>query len=122
SVFENAGTRDFDIGAHAAIEPQAFDALGPFQWPQPAGCQSRETRFFADGGFYTPNGKARFVPVEPVRDDRIDDVRPFVLNTGRIRDQWHTMTRTGRSARLSAHLAEPFAELHPRDAAALGIA
>ena len=46
---------------------------------------------------------------------------PFRLNTGRVRDHWHTMTRTGRSARLSAHLAEPFVEIHPEDAATLGV-
>lgn len=47
---------------------------------------------------------------------------PFILNTGRIRDQWHTMTRTGKTARLTSHIAEPFAELHPDDADRLGIA
>jgi assimilatory nitrate reductase catalytic subunit len=46
---------------------------------------------------------------------------PFALNTGRIRDQWHTMTRTGKSPRLSAHLAEPFLELHPADAQRLDL-
>ena len=47
---------------------------------------------------------------------------PFVLNTGRVRDHWHTMTRTGKSPRLSQHLAEPFCEIHPADAGRLGIA
>src|SRR3546814_11312422 len=47
---------------------------------------------------------------------------PFTLNTGRYRDQWHTMTRTGLSARLSAHRREPLVEIHPDDAANLGIA
>ena len=46
---------------------------------------------------------------------------PLVLNTGRVRDHWHTMTRTGKTPRLSAHIAEPFVEIHPDDAAALGI-
>lgn len=121
SAFENAGRRDFDIGAHAGIAQHAYDALAPFQWPQPAGQARGETRFFADGGFYHAGGKARLVAIEPVESDRTDAEYPFTLNTGRIRDQWHTMTRTGKSARLSSHIAEPFAELHPRDALEIGV-
>ena len=49
----------------------------------------------------------------------VSDAWPFVLNTGRVRDQWHTMTRTGLSPRLSTHIAEPFVEIHPDDAARL---
>jgi assimilatory nitrate reductase catalytic subunit len=121
SAFENAGSRDFDIGAHAGLTGQAYETLSPFQWPQPAGAATRETRFFAEGGFYHPDGKGRFVAVEPAQTNRTNAAYPFTLNTGRIRDQWHTMTRTGKSARLSAHIAEPFAELNPRDALEMGI-
>jgi assimilatory nitrate reductase catalytic subunit len=121
SAFENAGSRDFDIGAHAGLTDDAYDGLAPFQWPQPAGQAGSETRFFADGGFYHPDGKARFVAVQPTEADRTDPNYPFKLNTGRVRDQWHTMTRTGKSARLSSHMAEPFAELHPRDAMEIGV-
>ncbi|WP_440982243.1 nitrate reductase [Shinella sumterensis] len=121
SAFENFGSRDFDIGAHHGIERDVYDALPPFQWPQPAGQGSRETRFFDDGGFYHADGKARFVAVEPAETDRTNSGYPFTLNTGRIRDQWHTMTRTGKSARLSSHISEPFAELHPRDAIEIGV-
>ena len=62
---------------------------------------ARETRFFADGGFFTPDRRARFVPT-PYRAAGADGVGrafPLVLNTGRMRDQWHTMTRTGKAAR-----------------------
>jgi assimilatory nitrate reductase catalytic subunit len=121
SAFENAGSRDFDIGAHAGLAVDAYDGLAPFQWPQPAGRAGAETRFFADGGFYHADGKARFVAVEPTETNRTDADHPFTLNTGRIRDQWHTMTRTGKSARLSSHIAEPFAELHQRDAMEIGV-
>ena len=121
SAFENAGSRDFDIGAHASLDRRAYDGLLPFQWPQPTGQAVTESRFFADGGFYHADGKARFVAVQPVDSDRTNSDYPFTLNTGRIRDQWHTMTRTGKSARLSAHIAEPFAELHPRDAIEIGV-
>jgi assimilatory nitrate reductase catalytic subunit len=121
SAFENHGSRDFDIGAYAGMDRHAYDGLSPFQWPQPSGRKKAETRFFATGGFYHADGKARFMPVLPAPSDRTSADYPFTLNTGRVRDQWHTMTRTGKSPRLSSHIAEPFAELHPRDAAELGI-
>ena len=79
-------------------------------------------RFFGDGAFFHPGGKARLLPVTwrpPAA--RTEPRFPFRLNTGRVRDQWHTMTRTALSPRLSAHLAEPFLEIHPSDAARLGI-
>ncbi|PZM16239.1 nitrate reductase [Rhizobium tubonense] len=121
SAFENDGDRDFDIGAYAEIDATAYDVLDPFQWPQPRGKQRQTTRYFADGGFYHPDGKARFVPVTAPQPAEANALYPFTLNTGRIRDQWHTMTRTGKSARLSAHIAEPFAEIHPHDAAKIGV-
>ncbi len=115
--------RDFDISAHAAITREAYDALAPFQWPapaEPARNPARKGRFFANGGFYRPGGKARMLAIAPpARRDPAPG--RFHLNTGRIRDQWHTMTRTGLSPRLGAHLAEPFAEIHPEDAARLGL-
>ncbi|MCJ8520973.1 assimilatory nitrate reductase catalytic subunit [Pseudorhizobium tarimense] len=121
SAFENAGTRDFDIGAYGGLTINAYNEIAPFQWPQPAGQVNSETRFFADGGFYHTDRKARFVAVKPRETDRTRPDYPFTLNTGRVRDQWHTMTRTGKSARLSSHIAEPFAELHPRDAMEIGV-
>jgi assimilatory nitrate reductase catalytic subunit len=108
---------DFDISDHATISDDAYDALAPFIWP--ASPRKSGGRFFADGQFHTPDGKARMIAVRaPVA---ATDGLPFRLNTGRIRDQWHTMTRTAKSPRLSAHLAEPFLELHPSDARALGL-
>ncbi|KAA0697945.1 nitrate reductase [Neorhizobium sp. P12A] len=121
SAFENNGGRDFDIGAYAGMGSSSYDEFQPFQWPQPEGGKAIETRFFAKGGFYHADGKARFVAVNPVLMDRTDPNYPFTLNTGRVRDHWHTMTRTGKSARLSSHIAEPFAELHPRDAIDIGV-
>ncbi|MFD1694991.1 nitrate reductase [Roseibium aestuarii] len=122
SMERNQGSRDFDIGALAQITPEAFDGLAPFQWPWPAGTPAGESRFFADGGFFTPDRRARLVSVRQSAPRKLERRYPFVLNTGRIRDQWHTMTRTGKSERLSAHIAEPYAELHPDDAGLLGIA
>jgi len=79
------------------------------------------TRFFANGGFYTPDRKARFVAVRAAAETAAGGDYPMILNTGRVRDHWHTMTRTGQSPRLSQHLAEPFVEIHPADAARCGI-
>ncbi|WP_307235078.1 nitrate reductase [Pararhizobium capsulatum] len=121
SAFENGGSRDFDIGAYVGLGDPAYQVMKPFQWPQPKGDDGRVTRFFARGGYYHPDGRARFIAVQAPETDRTTAEFPFTLNTGRIRDQWHTMTRTGKSARLSAHIAEPFAELHPRDAQMIGV-
>jgi assimilatory nitrate reductase catalytic subunit len=124
SAFENGGSRDFDIGACVEIGKEGYDALAPFQWPAPQenpALGDSDKRFFADGGFYHPDRKARFIAVQAPATDRTNEQYPLTLNTGRIRDHWHTMTRTAKSARLSGHIAEPFAELHPRDAMELGI-
>ncbi|MCE1236653.1 MAG: molybdopterin-dependent oxidoreductase [Hyphomicrobiales bacterium] len=117
--------RDFDISGFADVTDEGFDALAPFQWPRRRGeaTPNAPKRFFADGRFYTPDGRGRFVAT-PYRAPRARPTpeRPFWLNTGRIRDQWHTMTRTGVAATLSGHIAEPFAEIAPADAARLGLA
>ena len=77
-----------------------------------------QARFFAEGGFFTNDFKARFIaPEMPALRTETTAARPLRLNTGRIRDQWHTMTRTGMSPRLGQHLPEPFVEVHPDDAA-----
>jgi assimilatory nitrate reductase catalytic subunit len=123
SAFENAGARDFDIGAVAEIGDAEYEALEPFQWPCPAGGGVLAPRLFADGRFFTRSGKAQLVatpPRAPVH--RSDAEYPLVLNTGRIRDQWHTMTRTGRSPRLTGQNPEPFVHVHPLDARRFGVA
>ncbi len=121
SAYDNAGTRDLDIGACADMSSEAYDRLQSFQWPRPKGGPAGQTRFFAQGGFYTANRKARFIPVTPTTELLADKSHQLLLNSGRVRDHWHTMTRTGKSAQLSAHTSEPFAELHPEDAMRLGV-
>lgn len=120
SAFENDGTRAFDLGGLAKISDEQYDTLEPLQWPV------RETadpsRLFASGNFSTPDRKARFIaPEMPALREPVDAAFPFRLNTGRLRDQWHSMTRTGLSARLGAHRPEPFVEIHPLDAKASGL-
>lgn len=117
SAYENDGTRDFDLSGLTALSPAEYDDLKPVQWPVKA---SGQARMFEDGVFYTPNGRAQILPIAP---PEATTAQPgaLLLNTGRVRDHWHTMTRTGKAARLSGHMAEPFAELHPEDAFELGI-
>ncbi|RBP00955.1 assimilatory nitrate reductase (NADH) alpha subunit apoprotein [Roseiarcus fermentans] len=118
----NGGRRDLDLGALAGISDAEYDALTPFQWPRRAGEAPAETRFFANGGFYHADRKARFVSTPfRVPAARTSVGFPFILNTGRIRDQWHTMTRTAKTPRLTGHIGEPFVEIHPADAEALGV-
>jgi assimilatory nitrate reductase catalytic subunit len=122
SGYENDGTRDFDLSGLAALSDEAYGQLPPLQWPVTAAHAGGTVRMFTDGKFFTPTRKARFIAVTPRPPvNAPDDEYPLVLNTGRVRDHWHTLTRTGKSPRLSAHTVEPYAELHPRDAARLNI-
>jgi len=122
SAFENGGSRDFDIGALNALSDEAFDTMTPLQWPVRSGDAGPQPRFFAEGEFFTNDRKARFIAPEiPALRTETSAARPLRLNTGRIRDQWHTMTRTGASPRLGQHLPEPFVEVHPDDASRSGV-
>ena len=118
SAVAGALGRDFDIGALQDLDGVAYDELAPTLWPAPAG-DAAEPRFFGQGGFFTPNRRARMQPTPPVTTTT---TRPaYRLNTGRTRDHWHTMTRTGTSPRLGQHTAEPFLEIYPADAEAIGL-
>lgn len=120
SGFENNGQRDFDISGLAGINQTQYDKLRPIQWPVTKDYPLGRARMFDDGRFFTASKKAKFIGVEakdPVQ--KTSEAYPFVCNTGRIRDQWHTMTRTGKAAKLTAHISEPFVAIHPDDASAL---
>lgn len=117
SGFENHGRRAFDISGLAQLSNREWEALQPIQWPVnaefPRGC----ARLFSQRRFYHADGKARLVPVTPAGPRVAATPRwPLMMNTGRIRDQWHTMTRTGLVPRLLQHVSEPFVALHPDDA------
>jgi assimilatory nitrate reductase catalytic subunit len=119
----NGGRRDLDLSAHGALTHAQYDAMEPVQWPLPTGAaETHRSRFFADGGFFTADRRARFVPT-PHHATAVQGTGgdTLVLNTGRIRDQWHTMTRTAKTPRLLSHIAEPFVEIHPTDATRLGL-
>lgn len=120
SGINNDGRRTFDISGLADLSDDDYGRLAPVPWPVTPSAPRGTQRLFTDGRFPTVTGKARLVPItvpapQPIPDDT------WVLNTGRARDQWHTMTRTGRVARLSAHAPEPYVEIHPSDAARLDI-
>jgi assimilatory nitrate reductase catalytic subunit len=129
SAFENCGAarRVFDLGALTELSDEDYDHLPPVQWPLQKGAPPQGTigrRLFADGcGFPTADGRARFVPTR-FRPPAVptDRAWPLLLNTGRLRDQWHTMTRTGRAPRLMAHQEEPLLDMHGADIAELGLA
>ena len=121
SAFENDGARLFNLGALTELDDAAYDELTPAQWPLPRpGRGPAGARLFARGGFPTPDGRARMIPLIP-RPDKDREDFPLVFNTGRVRDQWHTMTRTGRVPHLMTHVSAPTLAIHPRDAAWRGI-
>jgi assimilatory nitrate reductase catalytic subunit len=109
-----AMTRFRNDGQRALIvqTPDDYDGMTPVQW---GGASP-----FSRGRFSHPNGRALLVTVAPVVHQRDPDA-PLTLNTGRYRDQWHTMTRTGLSPRLSQHRGEPLLEVNPQDASAYGV-
>jgi assimilatory nitrate reductase catalytic subunit len=110
---ESTRGRDLDI---TGLSYALLDTAGPQQWPFPAGAALGAARLYEDGRFATGDGRARFadVPYRPVAEPR--DVRyPFSLLTGRLRDQWHGMSRTGTLGQLFGHDPEPALDMHPRD-------
>lgn len=114
SAFENEGKRDFDLGALADIKNDDYDNLKPVQWPVNKANPQGTKRLFTDGQFYTEDKKAKFIPIEPRPPvELLTETYPLILNTGRVRDHWHTMNRTGKSQRLSRHIKEPFVQCHP---------
>jgi assimilatory nitrate reductase catalytic subunit len=117
SGFENNGSRAFDISGLAQLTDRQWDELRPVQWPVNAANPQGRERLFTDGRFFHPDGKARLIAITPrLPRNQPTAAYPLIMNTGRIRDQWHTMTRTGKSARLMQHISEPFCQFHPADA------
>jgi len=119
SAYENEGQRDFDLSGLTGMSREQYDALSPVQWPVNAEYPNGRERFYDDGHFYTPDNKAKFIPVEAVRPPERDDT--LLMNTGRVRDHWHTMTRTAKAPVLARHISEPYADFHPEDAMRLGV-
>ncbi len=113
TAFENDGSRKLDLSGHTDLSDAAYDSLEPFQW---GGASP-----FADGNYSTPDGRARMIAVRHTGRNDGSRAFPLRLNTGRYRDQWHTMTRTGLSPTLSQHRREPLVEVHPDTARRFGL-
>jgi len=120
--FENNGQRLLDLSGLSQLTAKEYHELAPIQWPvneqYPQGCD----RVYADGKFNTASTKAQFFAVTPQLPKQHTSAEfPFVLNSGRMRDQWHTMTRTGKTSKLSAHTDKPYLYLHPEDAKKIAV-
>lgn len=127
SAFENkpqdANRRLFNLEALETISDQEYEIFPTKTWPITSETDVNGTeRLFADGKFSTPDTKARFIGVEPRQTQSLTNKEfPLIFNTGRVRDHWHTMTRTGVSPRLSSHTYEPYIEINSRDAMQYGL-
>lgn len=120
---ETGKARDLCLIGLTKLDEKGYGELTPQQWPvmeyQP---EIIEQRMFTNGEFFTESGKAQFIAVEhdkPIADSSVEF--PLIMNTGRIRDQWHTMSRTGLAAGLGEHTPEPFVAMHPDTVAELGL-
>ncbi|MFW1689531.1 molybdopterin-dependent oxidoreductase [Acinetobacter ursingii] len=115
--------RYFNLKGLMNLSVEEYHQLPPTQWPVWEKAQNFAVeQLFDRGDFSHKNKKAKLIAtlaIDPVHT--ISEDYPLILNTGRIRDQWHTMTRTGLSANLTTHRAEPFCEIHPNDALKFGI-
>lgn len=116
--------RDMDITGISY--PLLAQHRAGIQWPYPStarmGPPEDGRRLFEDRRFHTADGRAQLhVPRWTPPAESVDDEYPYALLTGRVKDQWHTMTRTGRSAKLMKSEREPFLEINPADAIGLGI-
>ena len=115
---ESTRGRDLDITglSYAKLE------VAPALWPFPEGASVARERLYEDGVFATADGRARFVDPPYVPPAEVRDARfPFALNTGRLRDQWHGMSRTGSIGRLFGHVPEPVVDMNVEDMARLGL-
>lgn len=102
---ESTRGRDLDI---TGLSYDILEKHGPQQWPFPQGASAGRKRLYEDGVFPTASGRAKFIstPYQPVAE-KVDARYPFHLTTGRLRDQWHGMSRTGTVAQLFSHASEP---------------
>jgi assimilatory nitrate reductase catalytic subunit len=117
--------RVFNLAGLTGMDRRQYDAMAPIQWPVQRlsdGSAAGTARVLEDLRFAHADGRARFVPTPPRGPvHQTCEDYPLILNTGRVRDHWHTMTRTGKSATLANHIPESFIDLHPQDALLYGV-
>lgn len=117
STFEADPWRQFNLTGLDQLSRRQYDSLQPIQWPLRQGRGSQ--RLFTDHRFARPNGRAHFIAVQPTLPEAPG--QSLRMNTGRLRDQWHSMTRTGLVPRLTEHRQDFCISLHPDDAQRLTI-
>ncbi|OBT11790.1 hypothetical protein A9267_04005 [Shewanella sp. UCD-FRSSP16_17] len=107
--------KQFDISGMSELTDAEYDGLAPTQWPVTSAAMLGQTerRLYQGGLFSTPSTKAQFIATQPLKSELSVGQHQVLLNSGRNRDQWHTMTRTGHIASLRASIPEPFVALHP---------
>lgn len=116
---ESTRGRDLDI---TGLSYQILEDRGPQQWPMPTGDFFGKKRLYENGVFPTKDKKAHFIAAPyKATAESVDARYPFALNTGRLRDQWHGMSRTGTVGTLYAHSPEPCVELSPKDAGRMNL-
>ena len=119
---DNHGSRDLDLSSLCNLTVTEYNRLKPVQWPVNKAAPYGTKRLFTDGKFFTQSGKAQFVLTEFSAPEQLTNSDfPFVLNSGRVRDQWHSMTRTGKTSELTAHTSRPYLAMHAKDAANLAL-
>ncbi len=121
TAYENDNSRFLNLGSLTGLTAAQYDAMSPTRWPFVKG-EAPSARLFVDGRFATANGRARLHPVKAQGPAHAPSPAfPFSLNSTRIRDHWHTLTRTALAPELNRHISEPLLDIHPKDAARLGI-
>jgi anaerobic selenocysteine-containing dehydrogenase len=107
---------------YSGASHERLSAEGPLQWPVPHAAHPGTTRLYLEGDFPAPGGRARFVAVEDAAPaEPADHGFPLTLITGRVRDHWHTLTRTAHAPALIARTPEPILEINARDARRAGL-
>ncbi|MFP3362723.1 nitrate reductase [Pseudoalteromonas sp. SIMBA_148] len=120
--FENNDSRLLNLSGLVGLTKSQYDNLKPIMWPVVKNQPYKNGQVFTDNQFSTADKKARFIPITPqLPVQQTSSDYPFIMNSGRIRDQWHTMSRTGKSTALSSHITRPYIEINPLDASKLAI-
>jgi assimilatory nitrate reductase catalytic subunit len=121
TAFENGGARFLDLGGLTGLSRAQYNILTPTRWPYPTGGQPAE-RLFCDGRFNTPSGRARLKVTKPQGPANPVSLEfPLSLNSARVRDHWHTLTRTALAPELNRHISEPLLDIHPKTAKKFGL-
>jgi len=106
----------------SGLSYQKLKEARSIQWPVPSPDHTGTKRLFENGEFLTPDGRANIHTPGPSNEhEPVSSHFPLILTTGRIRDQWHTMTKTGKVSKLKKHISKPVLEIHPKDAEARAI-